>query len=88
VHADRPLVHRANELMKHGVRLRDLPADVRAAYNAYRIEYNSGRREQNCAYERKRYHEKQVQMTEAEHEAQRAKWRVSHRRRKDRTRGT
>jgi len=56
-----PLVHRAIELMRQGMKLRELPAELRNAYNAYSREYEREHRDeirarQRAAYKKRRAH--------------------------------
>jgi hypothetical protein len=79
-HADNPLLHRAFELMRQGIKARDLPPDVRAAHNAYQRERAAERGDELRAKQREWYKRRQARLTPEEREAQRAKWRAANRR--------
>jgi len=79
-HADNPLLHRAFELMRQGIKARDLPPDVRAAHNAYQRQRAAARGDELRAKRRAWYKRHQAKLTPEEREAQRAKWRAANRR--------
>lgn len=79
-HADNPLLHRAFELMRQGVKARDLPPDARAAHNAYQRARARERGDELRAKQRRWYHSRQAQLTDAEREQQRERWRAANQR--------
>ena len=72
----------AIEKLKVCRRLADLTDDEHAAYLAYSRALRAARRDEVNAGYRRRYAERRAAMTEAEREAQRAKWRADNQRRK------
>lgn len=72
----------AIEKLKAGRRVADLTDEERQAHLLYCRALRATRHDEINAYYRRRYAERRAAMTEAEREAQRAKWRAANQRRK------
>jgi hypothetical protein len=79
-HDDNPVLHRALEKLKSGT-VADLTDEEAEAHRVYRRNLGAAHRAEFNARERARYRRQQETMTDAEREAQRAKWREANRRR-------
>lgn len=80
-------LHRALELLRQGIKLRDLPDDLRAAHNRYRRRLAKQNGEHRRAWYREWYKKRQAQMTPESREQQRAKWRAGNQRKAEKKRG-
>ena len=81
-HGDDPILHSAIEKLKQGMKVSDLTDEEAEAHRAYQRALRTARREEANAYQRRYYRRRQAAMSEAEKEAQRAKWRAANKRRR------
>ncbi len=81
-------LHRALEMLREGVKLRDLPEDLRQAHNRYRRRLAKKNAAPRRAWYRAWYQKRQTQMTPEAREQQRAKWRAANRRKAQAQRAT
>lgn len=69
-------LHRALELLREGVKARDLPEDLRKSHNRYRRRLAKRNAEQRRAWAREWYRKRQAALTPKQRAMQRAKWRT------------
>lgn len=73
-------LHRALEMLREGVKARDLPEDLRRSHNRYRRRLAKQNGEHRRAWAREWYKKRQAALTPKQRAAQRAKWRAANQR--------
>lgn len=80
-------LHRALELLRAGVKARDLPEDLRKSHQRYRRRLAKRNGAQRRAWYREWYRKRQAALTPKQRAAQRAEWRKANARKSTQNRG-